>query len=78
VWWCIPVILAVGRWKNCEFEASLGYKVRLCLKKKIKMYSTICSSKLHEVKKIKTEKSENKIKMSELSLNIPTIIVNIN
>jgi hypothetical protein len=33
VWWCIPVILALGRLKqeNLEFkfEASLGYIVRL-------------------------------------------------
>jgi hypothetical protein len=36
VWWCTPVILALGRLRqeDCKFEASLDYGMRLCLKKK--------------------------------------------
>jgi hypothetical protein len=36
VWWCTPVISALGRLKqeDLEFEANLDYRVRPCLKKK--------------------------------------------
>jgi hypothetical protein len=35
VWWCISVIPALRRQRqeDLEFKASLGWKVRLCLKK---------------------------------------------
>jgi hypothetical protein len=35
VWWYTPIITTVRRLKqeDCEFEASLGYRVRSCLKK---------------------------------------------
>jgi hypothetical protein len=38
VWWCTPVIPALGklRQEDCEFQASLDYTVRSCLKKKKK------------------------------------------
>jgi hypothetical protein len=38
VWWCTPVISALGRLKqeDLEFEANLDYRVRPCLKKKKK------------------------------------------
>jgi hypothetical protein len=37
VWWCIFVILALGRLRqeDVEFKANLGYIVRTCFKKKI-------------------------------------------
>jgi hypothetical protein len=31
-WWCTPVIQALGRQEDCEFQASLSYIVRHCLK----------------------------------------------
>jgi hypothetical protein len=36
VWWCRPVIPALGRLRqeDSKFEASLGYLDRCCLKKK--------------------------------------------
>jgi hypothetical protein len=35
MWWSTSVILALGKWRqeNYEFEASLGYIEELCLKK---------------------------------------------
>jgi hypothetical protein len=34
MWWCIPVIPALGRLRqeDHEFEVTMGYTVRLCLK----------------------------------------------
>jgi hypothetical protein len=35
VWWCTPVIPALGRLRqeNYKFKVSLGYTERICLKK---------------------------------------------
>jgi hypothetical protein len=35
MWWFVPIIPALKRWRQGEhqFEVSLGYKTRLCIKK---------------------------------------------
>jgi hypothetical protein len=41
-WWCMPVISALGRWRqeDCEFKTSLEYIMRPCLSGKIKNQTT--------------------------------------
>jgi hypothetical protein len=50
VWWCTPVISAEAG--DCEFEVSLGYTVRLCLKKKqlsvVALVTVSCLLNMHE------------------------------
>jgi hypothetical protein len=69
VWWCMPVTLALGRLrqKDHEFEASLGYMVRLCLKKKKKKEQTKATLKKNGVVELRGQKH---LQISQTAISI--------